>query len=395
MAALAMVRTDPARAEELVGAIEAPANRAAALVQAVDALPPDARDRKLALLARAAIDARAAGTPFSLAEVAERWHELGEGEKAKGLFAEGIRLGKDIPPRRALFAARLAHVDLPAALAIAKELKFPGTGGWSTNRVFWNIAQHLAAENPAEAERVLRSVPQEPGRLWLPLAIAWKMATTDPARARRLVDEAQRFDDHPQAYLFLALGLKARDPAAADAAFQKGIQGIDRLMKEGMEYSAMGGGRGVLLPLVEQIDPALVPEVFWRAVATRPPIGNPRSRRDRLLVELVMLLGWYDRDVAAALFEPIRVAMERTDDLDLAGRAIEFQGWSILDPRAAVARLEQVPIATGPGANTARELVAVILGLSYQDRWRRVWSDYTEMRDILGRGLERDVPPSE
>ena len=43
MAAVAMVRADPARAEELVGAIEAPANRAAALVQAVDALPPLAR----------------------------------------------------------------------------------------------------------------------------------------------------------------------------------------------------------------------------------------------------------------------------------------------------------------------------------------------------------------
>ena len=175
--------------------------------------------------------------------MAERWHELGEDEKAKGLFAEGMRLDKDIPSRRALFAARLAHVDLPAALAIARE--FPakrGTGGYSANRVFWNIAQHLAAENPAEAERVLRSVPQEQGRLWLPLAVAWKMATTDPARAWRLVDEAQRFDDHPEAYLFLALGLKARDPAAADAAFQKGIEGIDRLMKEGVEYSAMTRG---------------------------------------------------------------------------------------------------------------------------------------------------------
>jgi hypothetical protein len=31
----------------------------------------------------------------------------------------------------------------------------------------------------------------------------------------------------------------------------------------------------VVLPMVEQIDPALVPELFWRAIATRLPAGNP------------------------------------------------------------------------------------------------------------------------
>jgi hypothetical protein len=140
------------------------------------------------------------------------------------------------------------------------------------------------------------------------------MAAADPARARRLVDEAQRYEDHPQTYFFLALGLKARDPTAADEAFQKAMEGIDRLMKEGAEYSAMQGDRGVLLPLVEQIDPALVPELFWRAIATRPPIGNPRSLRELSLGRLIVLLGWYDREVAAVLFEPVRALMEQTDD---------------------------------------------------------------------------------
>ena len=103
------------------------------------------------------------------------------------------------------------------------------------------------------------------------------MATVDPARARRLVDESQRNFDHPQTYLFLALGLKSRDPAAARQAFQTAMQGIDRLMKEGAEYSNMLGPRQILLPMVEQIDPALVPEYFWRIVATRPSVGDPRS----------------------------------------------------------------------------------------------------------------------
>jgi len=383
----ALARTDPARAEEVAEAIELPIMHGAALLAVADALPTEERDRKLALLARAAIHAKTAKVAYQVAEVAERYHELGEKEKAKSLFAESVRLGKDNTVRRGLFAARLARVDLPAALAIAEE--FPASGHYTASWVLRNIALHLAADNPADAERVMRLSPQKPGPYWLPPAIAWKMATTDPARARRLVDEAQRYDDHPQTYLFLALGLKARNPAAADQAFQKAMEGIDRLMKEGAEFSAMQGDRGVLLPLVEQIDPALVPELFWRAIATRPPIGDPRSLRDLSPSRLVVLLGWYDREVAAALFEPVRAQMEQTDDQELARWQFEFLGWSIFDPRAAVGRLEQVPIVTKlePGGNTARERVAEMLGLPHEDRWREIWSDYTEMRDLFERDL--------
>jgi len=223
------------------------------------------------------------------------------------------------------------------------------------------------------------------------------MAQTDPARARRLVDESQRDRDEPQDYLSLALGSKMRDPAAADEAFWKAMEGIDRLMKEGAEYSAMQGIRGVWLPLVEQIDPALVPELFWRAIAARPPIGNPRSLFDESPSQLVMLLGWYDREVAAAVFEPVRAQIEQTDDQDLAGLAnplqgwpTPFLGWSIIDPRAAVARLEQVPATAGISTSAfvnSRVQVAQILGLSYEYRWRRIWTDHTDMRFLF----ERDI----
>ncbi len=202
----------------------------------------------------------------------------------------------------------------------------------------------------------MRLVPQAPGRLWLPPAIVWKMAATDSTRVRRLVDEAQHHYDAPQTYLFLALGLNTRDPAASDEAFWKAIEGIDRLINEGTENSGIAREHRVLLPLAEQIDPTLVPEVFWRAVAMRPPIGNPRSFIDMSSSQLVMLLGWYDREVAAALFEPVRAQMERTDDEDLARLNDSYLGWSLFDPRAAVARLEQVPIAVGlqTGAYLAR-----------------------------------------
>ena len=150
------------------------------------------------------------------------------------------------------------------------------------------MAIGLAEDNPAEAERVLRLVPQEEGQSWMLPALAWKLAKSDPARARRLADESQRYDDSPQTYLYLACGLKGRDPAAADAAFWKGIKGIDRLLEEGTQQIArkIRGGPAALMPLVEQIDPTLVREVFWRSLATRPALDPPRSLSDRSLSEL-------------------------------------------------------------------------------------------------------------
>jgi hypothetical protein len=246
-------------------------------------------------------------------------------------------------------------------------------------------AIQLARDNPAETERILRERPQETGREWLPSVVAWKMAMADPARARRLVDESQQKLDHPQAYLYLALGLKSRDMAAAEEAFQTAMRGIDRLMRDGGEYSHMLGFRRILLPIVEQIDPALVPEYFWRIVATRPSVGNPRSIGSLSSGALVLLLAWYDRDVAEVLFEPIRGQMERDDDLALGLESTAFLGWSIFDPRAAVARLEKLPVnpRLDLNADYVRREVCAYLRLGHEARWRKVWGNFTEMGAVI------------
>ena len=118
-----------------------------------------------------------------MGEVAERWFELGEVEKAKALFAETRQIAGQVTDktefRRGLFAARLARVDLPAALAIVKE--FDGTR--NQGRILGGISLRLIDKNPAEAERIwiqtegkpLRFVPQDP-------TLCWKMAAVDPAQ---------------------------------------------------------------------------------------------------------------------------------------------------------------------------------------------------------------------
>ncbi len=387
--------TDPAGAEEAAQAIDEPGHQATVLVALADALPDGERDRKLALLDRAALQSNAATNLLDrvdlMSRVAQRWYELGEKEKAKTLFALGLRLANQLPDKtdsvRGKFAARLARVDLPSALAIANE--FPATGRFSATSVLVNIACHLAADNPAEAERILREIPRATEGYWLPPEIAWRMATVDPARAGRLTNESQRYYDHPQKYLFFALGLKSSDPAAAQLAFQTAMQRIDPAMTEEPDYSTRLGFNGLLLPLVEQIDPAWVPEFFWRAVATRPPTGNPRTLFDYYASYMIALLAWYDRDVAAALFEPVRAQMELSDAPALARMGTEFLAWSMFDPRAAVARLERIPVnpKVGLTANRGRVDVAEMLGLSHEERWRKLWGNFTEMRYLFGRDL--------
>ena len=90
---------------------------------------------------------------------------------------------------------------------------------------------------------------------------------------------------------------------------------------------------GMLLPVVERIDPAMVPELFWRDVASRPPFGNPRTISAYSPTRLIEHLAWYDREVAAALFEPTRERIEHTEDRELATWRAEFLAWSLFDPR--------------------------------------------------------------
>jgi hypothetical protein len=181
--------------------------------------------------------------------------------------------------------------------------------------------------------------------------------------------------------LYFALGAKSRDPKAADDAFQKAMRGIDRQMKDRTRFTGLNGAYAFPLPVVEQIDPALVPELFWRALAARPPEGNP---------SLPMILAWYDRDVARALFEAIRPRLDQTNDqeLGLTGQPV-LLGWSLFDPRAMAAWLEKLPLAAQLkiADDYARLKAVESLGLPQGRRSERFWHYYSEMRDLFYRDL--------
>ena len=118
-----------------------------------------------------------------------------------------------------------------------------------------------------------------------------------------------------------------------------------------------------------------MPEVFWRYVASRPPSANPRTISVYSPTDLIQHLAWYDREVAAALFESSRDRIEHTEDRELATWSSEFEAWSSFDPRAAVARLEKIPVAADPSPNDARIRVASSLGLSDKQRLQTLWPE--------------------
>ena len=245
--ALRLARTDPARAESVVKEIAFPGTRATAMMSLADALPDRERNRKLALLDLTAQAALAPGQPTMrlhwLGGVAEQYDKLGEHEKAKPLFNEGIHrvntaIGKN-DGMRGVFAGQLVPFDLTQALAVTRDLRRPGAirrFGSAQDRGPPGFGQargsraHLAAGPPAQGKRM---APARDG-----LADGHSRAV----RAQKLVQESQRLFDQPQSYLFLAPGLKSRDRGAAERAFQTAMQGIDRLIKQ-PEASQLRGVR--------------------------------------------------------------------------------------------------------------------------------------------------------
>ncbi|MGO9920378.1 MAG: carboxypeptidase regulatory-like domain-containing protein [Isosphaeraceae bacterium] len=386
---LELARSDFEEATAVAESIAEPGVRAWALVHLADRLPAAKRERKLALLERALLYAKVATRQddrlLQIGEVAERWYELGEVDKAKALFAEGLEIARRFTDKteftRGLFAARLARVDLPAALEIARDFD----GEREQGRILGSMAFRLVEQNPPEAERIwLKSrggglVPMHP-------TLAWKMAAVDPARARQAIQKLSLAQWYPNCFLFVALGAKARDQAAVDDSFQAGVKGIDRVLREFPERYQLHAG--AWLPVVERIDPALVPEVFWLDVSSRLPAGNPRALNAGSASRLITYLAWYDREVAAGLFEPTRARMEQTDAADLATWAIEFRAWALFDPRAAVARLEKLPVDSKlqNHARGARLVVAETLARPHEERWRNIWDDW----DIVFGGTKRD-----
>ena len=87
---------------------------------------------------------------------------------------------------------------------------------------------------------------------------------------------------------------------------------------------------------------------------------------------VVQCVAWYDRDVAAALLEPLLQRMEKLRRPRAVGWDRAFESWTLIDPRAAVARLEKIPMTSvNPNDNRLWIYVVEKLSLDRDDRGER------------------------
>jgi hypothetical protein len=251
-------------------------------------------------------------------------------------------------------------------MAIAGDFKGRRLGG--RGEVAYGVV--LLQKDPADCLvfwKEMRSLPES-----IYETIVWKIGSNDPARGRRVIETLMP-RRRPLVTIYGALAEMQRDESAAHRLVEEGLHGIDRIMNEQPEgFESL---TGEVLPVVERIEPELLPEFFWREVASRQRFDNPRSIGVYSPSYLIRYLAWYDREVAAALFEPSRLRIESADDRELASWGSEFEAWSCFDPRAAVDRLERVPVSRerSVSANAARIYVATLLGLPYEQRLKNIW----------------------
>jgi Carboxypeptidase regulatory-like domain len=390
---LALAQTDGDEAASVAESIPDAGARAGVLVDLADALSDSERLRRLSVLAQAALQAKAAANLddrlFQMGEVGERLYELGEIDKAKVLLAEGRTLAGQFAdkssPIRGLFAIRLARVDLPAALAIVNDQ----TDKERADGYLGNIAARLAVDNPAEAERILDRIDNSLGRTAGTLRICHKMAAVDPVRARRIAERTRGAVYRAEAFIFLALGQKGRDLQGAVESFQAGLRELDRYAEEETEDALRGRLPAGLLPVVEGLDPALVPEIFWRVVALRPPSGDPRKAMDYPSARLAVFMARYDREVASVLFQPVVTDLQKIDDPGTR-YASYLDTWALLDPKAAAIRIKKMTPNKGTDANANWTITQIVqlMSMANEARWKSVWRSHSGLERVL---YDRDV----
>lgn len=392
---MAMARDDPEGAAAVAEIIPEAYRRAQTLVRIADRLPDEPHAPKRALVDAVLLAARAEPEPklrlWQLGEAAELLLDLGETEKAKAVFAEGLPIAQKPGPDAAefvgYFASRLGRVDLSAALALLGGVE----RAESHVLPIGNLAARIAASNPPEAERLITRTRGLGRSYAVTVRTCQNMAPADLARARRIAMDLESARMRAGALIFTADGLPSDRRQDARDLVREALTEWDRDRDPSEQLYRRD--LAAYMPMVESIDPALVPELFWRAVANLAVADDPRaeSGRDDVLGQ-ALLLARYDRQVAAALYKPaVRASAARGAD---AGQMTptEIMLLAMLDPQRAVATVEAMPepakVDAGEGANWSRIILSEQLGRDDEHYWSRIWQIYSGVGGILGR---RDV----
>jgi hypothetical protein len=379
-----LLAESPEEARTLADSIKDPGFRSMTYLDLYDALPAGKRAEKLALLNQAVLHSRAIkGNDHRIIQlgwIAKRYWALGEKARATKLLREGQVIAKELPTAawagyaRGAFAEDLGLIDVPGALALMKDLK----DAFEYARHHGNLAHKLGGVNPAEAERVLDLIDKRDAKQGgsqrdrYVVRVCHRMAPVDLPRARKLAAGIKDAQDKARALGVMAQALARSKPKEARVLLDEAFEVLAKRVASGQDrfnglWSAPVIG-GLLLPAAEQIDPTLVPELFWRALSLRRP-QRPRAPDAGGLPAgeggaLALILARYDRGVAMALVEETAKGRRKDDFM----REHYLQAAALADPRRAAALAEG--LATGKDA--ARERLIEFLLAEGEAAWRAV-----------------------
>jgi hypothetical protein len=178
--------------------------------------------------------------------------------------------------------------------------------------------------------------------------ICYRMASADLARARKLAETVGDPYYKARAYGVMAQALAKSKPKEAlallDVAYdllaKQVATGQDRF--NGFQNAAVIAG--IMLPIVEEVDPGLVREFFWRTLSLRgsatPGGAEAQGGMETVAVgAMALVLVRYDREFALAL---VNEADEK-GRVEYFSRPNHFLTAAIGDPRRAVALVEKLP----------------------------------------------------
>jgi len=396
---------DPEEAMALLESLNIPKNLT--LIRTAQEALDLSREQKLDLLNRAIMYSRSIQDPidrvYYLSLIAPSFYALDQVDDAKKIVEELKPSIQKLTPKEntlacAVGGAAISLFELQAGLQIVRSV--------SDNNyrmpILFHIARRLAPKDPAEAERIIndslddimvkadkafqdayqREMPESDKQSMFnyyecrTAQVCYSMAPADADRAERIALKVR--NPYQRAY---CLGMAAKALAAADKAKAKNLilHSYEILAEASANpqrywlgwYSSPLRTAGALLPVVEQIDPALLPECIWQSVSFRlyrPAddfmIGMEPESEDAFLA---MYLTRYDHSLAAAIFPKATTINPPPKKVYLPAEA-----WIFIDP-------EQILTSLGENSslhlNDKKNIVA-LLSLNPSRRWDAMTSQY-------------------
>ncbi len=387
----------PGDAEAIIPTIKNDFWRQSVRIELVNAQPPGARDRKLALLKDAALEAgetsEIGNRVYHASEVIRRLIDLGQNDEARRLLDETLPRAKEsdaADPRlantRALIG-QLARLDLQAAMA-----QIPAKGDERTlNDLRGLIAQNIASTHPDQAERLIGQMNWNNSETYAVKTCA-RMATVDLPRARRIaggirIDVLRGF----------ALGRMAEAIGPTDRMTARQLRAESfRAFEESMRKGPGGvwGSRSAavmaaaLLPGVERTDPDRLAEAVDRVLSLR---WYPRSILDvtstrpdtsgvdgmRSDAALAAILARYDHELARSIARPIvdRLKTPLPKDKDrFFDRYAVLPCLALADPEAVAELVEVIPDLKEQGIGQSRDICRLIVAGALAKPESHFWS---------------------